>query len=92
MDPSELDQMLDLDPTEEFKFTVPKDPYLSPYFATDEQLKQLPPVKIIVSILNLNVYENFKLFFLLVSAIGSMSGRLRHVSKEVEKLGHRCPA
>jgi hormone-sensitive lipase len=48
MDPSELDQMLDLDPTEEFRFTVPKDPYLSPYFATDDILKQLPPVKIIV--------------------------------------------
>ncbi|XP_065352400.1 hormone-sensitive lipase [Cloeon dipterum] len=47
LDPSELDQMLDKDPTEEFKFTVPKDPYLSPYFASDKVLKQLPPIKIL---------------------------------------------
>lgn len=34
---------------EEFKFSVPKDPYLSPYCADDESLRKLPPVKILVS-------------------------------------------
>jgi hypothetical protein len=31
-------------------FTVPRDPYLSPYWASDEVLKQLPPTKIVVSV------------------------------------------
>lgn len=35
---------------EEFKFSVPKDPYLSPYWAKDEVLKQLPPIQILVNI------------------------------------------
>lgn len=34
---------------EEFIFTVPRDPYLSPYFADDEMLKQLPPIRLVVS-------------------------------------------
>ncbi|XP_055700252.1 hormone-sensitive lipase isoform X2 [Phlebotomus papatasi] len=34
-------------PSEEFIFQVPKDPYISPYFATDEVLKEMPPIKII---------------------------------------------
>lgn len=35
---------------EEFKnITVPKDPFISPYLASDAALKQLPPVKILVS-------------------------------------------
>lgn len=35
---------------EEFKnIKVPKDPYISPYLASDSALKQLPPVKILVS-------------------------------------------
>ena len=33
---------------EEFIFTVPKDPYLSPYRASDEFIKKLPPIKILV--------------------------------------------
>lgn len=33
-------------PSDEFKFTVPKDPYLSPYWAADEVLRQLPPTSI----------------------------------------------
>ncbi|KAL0281198.1 UNVERIFIED_CONTAM: hypothetical protein PYX00_002258 [Menopon gallinae] len=33
-------------PSEEFKFTVPKDPFLSPYWAPDEVLRQLPPTSI----------------------------------------------
>lgn len=34
---------------EEFAFTVPKDPHLSPFRASDSLLKRLPPVKILVS-------------------------------------------
>lgn len=33
--------------SEEFKFTVPKDVYLSPYRASDSLLKKLPPIKIL---------------------------------------------
>lgn len=44
-----LDSMEDpRSPAEEFKFDVPKNPFVSPYYATDEVLKQLPAVKIIV--------------------------------------------
>lgn len=46
-----LDTMEARSPSEEFKFDVPKNPFVSPYYATDDTLKQLPPVKIIVSIL-----------------------------------------
>ncbi|XP_063977134.1 hormone-sensitive lipase [Diachasmimorpha longicaudata] len=45
----ELDTTCSKSPTEEFVFTVPKDPYLSPYRHTDEVLRQLPPCKIITS-------------------------------------------
>ncbi|OXU23851.1 hypothetical protein TSAR_010329 [Trichomalopsis sarcophagae] len=34
-------------PSEEFAFTVPKDPYLSPYRASNDLLKRLPPIKIL---------------------------------------------
>lgn len=33
----------------DFKFSVSKDPYLSPYWASDESLKALPPTSICVS-------------------------------------------
>ena len=39
-------------PSEEFLFTVPKDPSLSPYRASEELTKKLPPVKILVGALN----------------------------------------
>lgn len=45
-----LDSVEARSPSEEFKFDVPRNPYVSPYYATDESLKQLPPVKIIVGI------------------------------------------
>lgn len=35
---------------DEFKFIVPEDPYLSPWWAKDEHLKQLPPTHILVCI------------------------------------------
>lgn len=45
---SNLDSMEARSPSEEFKFEVPKNPFVSPYYATDEALRLLPPVKIIV--------------------------------------------
>lgn len=45
-----LDTLEARSPSEEFKCadTLPEnDPFVSPYYATDEVLKQLPPVKII---------------------------------------------
>lgn len=33
---------------DEFKCVIPKDPYLSPYCASDDTLKKLPPVRILV--------------------------------------------
>lgn len=36
-------------PLEEYIFTVPRDPYLSPYLASDNLLAQLPPVKLMTS-------------------------------------------
>lgn len=45
---------------EEFKFSVPRDPYLSPYFASDEILKCLPPIRILVSRTFHSAYHLFK--------------------------------
>ncbi|KAK3914126.1 Hormone-sensitive lipase [Frankliniella fusca] len=44
---SQLDALMQRSPTEEFKFSVPRDPYLSPYWASDDVLKQLPPVSVL---------------------------------------------
>lgn len=47
-----LDTMEARSPSDEFKFdqtTNQNNPFVSPYYATDDVLKQLPPVKIIVS-------------------------------------------
>ncbi|KAG8224241.1 hypothetical protein J437_LFUL001620 [Ladona fulva] len=43
---SSVDDMAECSPTEQFHFTVPKDPYLSPYWASDDVLKKLPPTSI----------------------------------------------
>ncbi|XP_012274425.1 hormone-sensitive lipase [Orussus abietinus] len=43
----ELDAMGERSPIEEFAFTVPKDPLLSPYLVSDDVLKQMPPMKIL---------------------------------------------
>lgn len=48
----ELDSCGARSPTQEFMFTVPDDPYLSPYRHPDWVLKQLPPCKIVVSIIS----------------------------------------
>lgn len=53
--PTGAERYLDIDRQtnlmDEFKFYVPKDPYLSPYLASDENLKRFPPVRILVTII-----------------------------------------
>ncbi|XP_046382868.1 hormone-sensitive lipase isoform X2 [Ischnura elegans] len=44
---SALDNYIQRSPSEEFQFEVPKDPYLSPYWASDDVLRKLPPVSIL---------------------------------------------
>lgn len=44
-----LDALIARSPSEEFAFDVPKDPFLSPYWASDEWLSQLPETRILVS-------------------------------------------
>lgn len=49
---------------------VPKDPYISPYLASDSALKQLPPLKILVSLpLDFNIFFLFSLLSLKIVAI-----------------------
>ncbi|KAI4483684.1 hypothetical protein M0804_007944 [Polistes exclamans] len=43
----ELDMERAKSPSEEFAFIVPKDPFLSPYLASDDILARFPPVKIL---------------------------------------------
>jgi len=45
-----MDALIARSPSEEFAFDVPKDPFLSPYWASDEWLSQLPETKILVSL------------------------------------------
>ncbi|XP_068146798.1 hormone-sensitive lipase [Drosophila tropicalis] len=42
-----MDALIARSPSEEFAFDVPKDPFLSPYWASDEWLAQLPETKIL---------------------------------------------
>ncbi|KAJ0176026.1 hypothetical protein K1T71_008200 [Dendrolimus kikuchii] len=42
-----LDALLARSPSDEFIFSVPRDPLLSPYWADDELLKMFPPVRIL---------------------------------------------
>lgn len=50
-DRNSLNALIARSPSDEFIFDVPKDPYLSPYWASDEILKQMPKIKFIVSVL-----------------------------------------
>lgn len=43
----ENDEMVLDSSSSDFIFTVPKDPFLSPFYASDEMLVQFPPIKII---------------------------------------------
>ncbi|XP_054736586.1 hormone-sensitive lipase [Anastrepha obliqua] len=42
-----MDALIARSPSVEFAFQVPKDPFLSPYYASDEWLSQLPATKIL---------------------------------------------
>ncbi|EDW44979.1 GM23248 [Drosophila sechellia] len=42
-----MDALIARSPSEEFAFDVPKDPFLSPYWASDEWLSKLPETKIL---------------------------------------------
>lgn len=44
-----MDTLIARSPSVEFGFQVPKDPFLSPYYASDAWLKQMPPTKITVN-------------------------------------------
>lgn len=44
-----MDALIARSPSAEFAFQIPKDPFLSPYYASDEWLKQMPNTKILVS-------------------------------------------
>lgn len=46
----ELDTENSRTPVEEFVFTVPRDPFLSPYLAPDNMLIRMPPIKLLVLI------------------------------------------
>lgn len=46
---SRLNSLTERNPADDYLFDVPKDPFLSPYYASDDMLKQLPLVKILVS-------------------------------------------
>ncbi|XP_021913537.1 hormone-sensitive lipase isoform X3 [Zootermopsis nevadensis] len=42
-----LDSLMQRSASDDLHFTIPRDPYLSPYWASDEVLKQLPTTKIV---------------------------------------------
>ncbi|TMW54108.1 hypothetical protein DOY81_000784 [Sarcophaga bullata] len=42
-----MDALIARSPSVEFAFQIPKDPFLSPYYASDEWLKQMPNTKIL---------------------------------------------
>ncbi|XP_075166336.1 hormone-sensitive lipase [Haematobia irritans] len=46
-DLQKMDALIARSPSAEFAFQIPRDPLLSPYFACDEWLKQMPPTKIL---------------------------------------------
>jgi hypothetical protein len=45
-----LGSLMHRSPSDDMHIVIPRDPYLSPYWASDEVLKQLPPTKIVVSV------------------------------------------
>lgn len=57
-----LDALIARSPSVEFAFTVPKDPYLSPYWAADEVLREFPKVSILVSVTYGFTFKPYKCF------------------------------
>lgn len=47
---SNLDSLIARSPSDEFMFSVPRDPMLSPYWADDAVLRRFPPLRILVNI------------------------------------------
>lgn len=45
----DLDCIMEKSASEEFTFEVPKDPHMSPYHASDDNLTQMPPIKIVTT-------------------------------------------
>lgn len=45
---SRLNSLTERNPASDYEFDVPQDIFLSPYYASDEMLRQLPPMKILV--------------------------------------------
>lgn len=39
----------DRNPADDYFFDIPRDPFISPLYASDEMLKYFPPIKIVVS-------------------------------------------
>lgn len=89
-----LDIERDRSAIEEFKtISVPKDPFISPYLASDEALKQLPPVKILVSVTHVVCGTDCvtsHMFSLLDGSARPLSRRLRYVWEEIEEIGVQC--
>lgn len=52
-----LDSLIPKSPSEEFVFDIPRDPLLSPFWASDEVLSQFPATHILVSIYQLHIME-----------------------------------
>ena len=46
---SKTDLLTDHNLANDFQFDVPSDPFISPIFASDKMLKQMPPIKFVVS-------------------------------------------
>lgn len=46
---SRLNSLTESNQANEYLFDIPKDPFMSPYYASEEMLKQLPAIKILVS-------------------------------------------
>lgn len=44
---SRLNSLTERNPADDYQFDIPRDPFLSPLYASDDMLKQLPPIKIL---------------------------------------------
>lgn len=74
---------------EEFKtIQVPKDPFISPYLASDELLKQLPPIKILVSVINKHIFGFIVLIFFQTVQLDPCLDDCVMFGKRLKKLGH----
>lgn len=54
-----LSLAIDRDPALDYEFQIPRDPFISPLYASDEMLKQMPPIKIVVSFIGILIFSHF---------------------------------